>query len=786
MKISSLLRVVLLIAIVSFLVSQVSVSGGWGIECFALALLAAGVVLLYHMLVQLRGIVSAHRPHTRDFPLKLLATLMGFLFVTGTLLYMYVFQIIENDTVKYGGVGSDVVYANAECLMRSIICSLDLFVLDFDSNVLDLLQKHATLKGYLSIHAVFAFTCTIAMIVGLVYSRLRAFWRLNYGTNVKRNRNHLYLFFGNNEPSRLLIKDVVRNDHKAIAILIDEANLKEDNNNEWDGIIELVVHKKRVFRITEGLGAYVAIASQQLVGIESKIANCPDFDAFGYLGLNKIRALIRQLCQYPGSELRVFFMDDDEDLNIRNIITLAKDNSILCATKNCNVKHTIYCHARYNGPNRVIQDVALSKKLDVKIVDSSHIAVELLKCDREYHPVNVVKVSDEHLTTVKSPLKTMIVGFGEVGRDAFRFLYEFGAFVDSKNINVRSKFECVIVDKKLDDVAGTLKASMPAIFRNGSVNTTISFVNADINGERFNNEVLNDGYLKEINYIIISIGNNDEAIALAARLFSRVRQVRQNISNLRILVRCTDESKVEYIQKVANHYNYGYGNGENNQPVILVFGQPSKTYTYDMVVSDRLIEEGKLFYDKYHLLRGDINETWEQRHERLMGLGLLDIDRLRELRRKESQDKANAFHAGTKMILLNGAMNSIAKRGGGVPDWQSFYNRYFNDDTSPCVEGSRSNIHYQELSELENEMILHLAMLEHIRWNAAHELMGYVFNENENRCDERIMKHNCLCQWNQLDEQSAIVTDWPCDYKNFDFCVIDATIALEREKLLNL
>ena len=62
--------------------------------------------------------------------------------------------------------------------------------------------------------------------------------------------------------------------------------------------------------------------------------------------------------------------------------------------------------------------------------------------------------------------------------------------------------------------------------------------------------------------------------------------------------------------------------------------------------------------------------------------------------------------------------------------------------------------------------------------------MGYVFNEDATSCDERTMKHNCLCPWDNLDEQSDKVKDWPCDYKKYDFCVVDTTIALHQDRLL--
>lgn len=272
------------------------------------------------------------------------------------------------------------------------------------------------------------------MLVGLVYSRLNAYFQLNFATKISDTQNHLYLFFGNNEPSELLIKDIIKNDSKAVAIMIDEANVNEDDNDEWEGIVGLIAHKHKIFKTARKIGAHVAIASQQLDDIDEEITSRDDFDAFGYLGLSKIKKFIIRLLQTTNPQLHIFFMGEDEELNIRNIIALAKDTTITSVANNYDLYHRIYCHARYNGPNRVIQDVALKKNLNIKIIDSSHIAIELLKLDPNCHPVNVVKASETNLATVESPLKTLIIGFGEVGRDAFRFLYEFGAFVNSKTL----------------------------------------------------------------------------------------------------------------------------------------------------------------------------------------------------------------------------------------------------------------------------------------------------------------------------------------------------------------
>lgn len=786
-KINNIKGLNLFIGVVLIL-SLVLFSGKIGMWLCVLLLFLIAIFLLYSLIVQIKTVAYnlLNRLYARDISLKLLATIMGFFLVLGTLIYLYVFYTIGHDATISRYLGHEVEFSNAEYLFRSLICSLDLFMLDVDSNVLDRLDGNAALKGWLSIQAVLSFACTIAVLVGLVFSRFHAYYRLNYMTTINGEKNHLYLFFGDNDPSELLIKDIMLNDPKVVAIIIDESEVNDGENDEWRGIVSMVTHKQKVFTVAKRIGARVAIASQQLADIDDEIVSRGDFDAFEFLGLHKIKDLISGILKISGSQLHIFFMGDDEELNIRNIITLAKDRTIISMANKENFEHHIYCHARYNGPNRVIQDVSLSKKLDVKIVDSSHLAVELLKMDPENHPVNVVNMSDTCPATVESCLKTLIIGFGEVGRDAFRFLYEFGAFVDDGNLNRRSPFECVIVDKNIDDIIGTFVSSMPGVFNDkyNDSSVAVKFVNADYNSSYFNTEVLSDEFLKAVNYIVISIGNDDEAIALAVRLFDRIRRWRADITNLRIFVRCKDDNRVEVLNNIADHYNYGYGNGAENIPVIRIFGQPEKTYTYDLIVSDRLIKEGKQFHEEYRRFSGDTS-GWDKRHAQLTETDIPQIDNLRKLRRQESQDIANALHAGTKIILLKKALASLAKHDHDKIDWESFYNRYFKVVDVANIVGSYADIHYPELTDMENKVVFHLAILEHIRWKAAHELMGYIFYEGGTSCDERTMKHNCLCHWGMLDYQGKLNKAKPCDFKKYDFCVIDTTIAINKENLIH-
>jgi hypothetical protein len=99
-------------------------------------------------------------------------------------------------------------------------------------------------------------------------------------------------------------------------------------------------------------------------------------------------------------------------------------------------------------------------------------------------------------------------------------------------------------------------------------------------------------------------------------------------------------------------------------------------------------------------------------------------------------------------------------------------------------------------------LLLNLARTEHLRWNASHEVLGYLptadyiktygndFSDDpyelRHTCDERRKTHNCIIPWENLDAESC--DSWQerqehseykefDDYKRYDYCVVATTIA---------
>lgn len=764
--------------------------GSFGAVMAVLALL--GLYLLYLCAFSLVKNIRRKRMGARDTVLKLTAYFMSFLLVAGTMEYMWVFHTIQADSLLETSE-HPVNFTIWEYFFRSLVCSLDLFMLDVDSNILDRLDSHGNIKGILAAQSVISFLCTAFLLVGLIFTRVMAYFRLRHRTGIGKGRKHLYLFFGINEPSRLMIKQILEHDpDMAVPVIIDKANVADDNDDEWDGIVSLIAHKRRVFKLADSVGAYVTIAGQSISDIDSDGNRA--IDLWGMLGLDTVKEFIEKLADDPEAQVNIFFLGGDEERNLRDVITLSRDRSLRLmalhhkepTNKNpgFGASHMIYCHARRNSAYRVIEDIFLKQDINVRIVDSSRLAVDGLKLNELYHPASVMTFSATNPGTVDGGLNSLIIGFGEVGRDAFRFLYEYGAFVDSRSTEqqpVRCPFRCTIIDSDMTNISGNFQASMPAVFpKRADAGTNITFVDAPYNSELVRNDIFTPDFYRTLNYAVVALPDSDEAIALAIRIFEGVMRYRGNVDSLRIMVRCHDDDKVANLERIAWHYNHGYGRGKDNNPVICLFGEPRQIYTYDLVIADKLITNAKEFLDRYNQQSGD-KRGWDERRKKATAGTPLQLTQLRGLRRRESQDISNAMHAFTKEMIFKRVM-------GKDFDIEDFFNLISTPgapDRIQC-EGEKESIHYPRLDRDKDAgmilLLLHLAQLEHLRWNASHEILGYLPTDvcNGSTSDETIMHHCCIRPWHELDDFSPKAG---YDLKMCDFSVVNTTLAIWRRRV---
>jgi hypothetical protein len=722
--------------------------------------------------------------HAKDNPLpeyykhlrntQLLAITMLWIWSCG---WMFYFIAIEITRYPSGG---------AEVLFRSALCSLLLFAGNIDSTLLSEVSGCELLRGFISCAGIAAVVCTATLILNMLLLRVMAYMHLKH-ILINNDHNHLYLFFGMNDASKQLAESICNDDSRSVFVYVESnIDVRPDQNEEktdgWKSIVTTLAFRRRNFTDIENDNRHaLAIASCSVCQLEKETS-----DVLGNIGLTVIKRLLGELSAVNGGQLHVFFLSEDRDSNVRATCILANDNMI---GSPC-FQTIIYCHARRNGVNRIIEDLGLGKekKTSVKILDSSYLAMEYLKRDVKNHPVSFVDIKtlqDNNPGAVGSEFVCLVMGFGETGQEAVNFLYEYGAFVDemaTEKDSFRSPFSCHVVDNRMTKLEGPYIAGIPGISctksngekvnkekGNKDGSSMIHFYPYDYRSDDFYTKVLAP-IVKKLNYVVVAIGNDELNMTVAVEILRYVRKNRDNLDKFCIYVRAYEKGTFKYINDIANHYNIRLRKDDKDKTKkIVLFGRNDQICTYNLIVEDEYLVKGKLYYETYRSLRIDPENdegTWEQRRKDTMEkTGNTKWERMTKIKRKEGQDRSNALHAQTKMQLLEKAV--------GTENMKDFALKVLDQRTEKGY-----TVSYPQLSGSENLLMLNLAMCEHLRWNAAHEILGYVTNTTENKCNDLKRRHNCLKPWQQLDKESDAVS-YINNYKLFDFGVVETTFKLE-------
>lgn len=729
-------------------------------------------------------------------------------------------------TGMYIGKGDDLSYQILHLVCQiPMACFYTFGMYAFQS---DVSAVHSEFHSNLMFMSLFSFAHFLAAIVSLLFV-LKYFGfaivskiRLLFATHIGKDVDKLYVFWGMNNASYYLAKSIIEQ-HKAkkvegtYKILVVKTTEDEDEKMEANPISRMfsfvsfakeeLKHLKELRCLTENVFHRLAKAD---------IKKEPEYQdiLLEKMGATSLVTLIGK----TKSKVHIFFLGNDEDNNIICTGNLCRDisihNSISKDGNDSKKEISIYCHARYDSINRVVEDRYSSDKLTVKVIDSSHDSINILKNNENYHPINFVDVdTQENFGTVSSVFTSLVIGFGETGRDALRYLYEFGAFVDNSSAKeddapgmkeseraahrvVRSNYKCYVVDREIDRLMGQFVANAPAM--KGI--------------EAWNDDVFSSGFYKnlksicnDLNYVVVALGDDELNVTTAVRLFNFVRRYRKDMSRLAIFVRCHSDEHRKHLQNIADHYNQKQCGGCNKEHIV-IFGTDIELYTYGQIIDNDFVREGKEYNEMYCKASRKWDNEWNARRAKLLKLKTLDD--LAQLRRKESQDIANAYHAKTKISAMKRVVcdeNGQAREGfetlhkyliGDLPEL-SFKERQTTDKEgkwSLCkgiVEAEDT------LSAKEELLVRNLARLEHIRWNAAHEVLGYQSFENgdkecvlvedagdnRHRCNETFKLHNCLIDWQDLDQETNNAQNvWHPDYKRLDFIVLTTSLLINKEK----
>ena len=646
-------------------------------------------------------------------------------------------------------------------VLRAIIASFKMFVVSNElSRVPTVLQQDATYMALFSlIHflaALITFLFIFRMLGYKIKSSVKIFIHRLFCYRAKDRVMHL--FWGVNEASCLMAESIsIYNDKKHKNEPIIFVDIDEDNE-------EYVQRKTNL----DDLSNTITISKSEMArldNVNAMVDHCYNgpaafnkgekVDIFGILGLRNIKAIIKR-----SSKLHIYFLSDDESKNVAGALNLQNDITLSSLHKNKNV---IYVHARRSANNEVLDHYAQyqdnskaneeADKTDIKIIDSAYLSIAALKLDDRALPVNCVDVNKK-TGVVDSPFTSMIVGFGGTGQEAFRFLYEFAAFVNSNGY--KTPFKCYAVDAKVNQIEGFIRKKMPAI-----THEELSFVNASVDSAEFWDRV--ESLINELNYVFITLNNDALGLSLAVNLFKYALMHRdKNLPMLKIMVRCYETSNEKRMDEVSNELNNSVS-GRNVE--IAIFGKKKGIYCCNTIISDAILQEAKEFHWVYKKkAEATADAQWKKDFIENNGVSAIDslIKKKRDeegiimsryhaiydINRRIAQNISNARHRHTKMILMGFDEEGLSER-------LKLYYGYADSRQYGTLD--------YDCGAIDATLLRNMAIVEHERWIASHKLMGYTYAPEN---DHEKKHHKYLVPWKDLktEEQS-----WDCD-------VVDTTI----------
>ena len=620
-----------------------------------------------------------------------------FVLVAGSFAYYDLFNVY-GETVSHQ-------HTELELVMRSIYGAINLFLFNIDTDaVVGWLENDKGLSDapVLWLHAL-SIVAGLWTILFVAWIFAKASWM-----NCKRfwnslfRRPNLYIFWGINSRSVRLAKELEAADAYTLFV-VGQTEEEDDLDDGMDSILHQGRRRVQLHRALEGANASVFIAEKKLIDTDLTQR------AWREMGISLLRRYVEH-----SENVHFLLLGDNEMENIYTAMRLS-DKQLW---GDISSKITVHCHARRNNINRAIEHQ--DAHYPITVIDSSHLSVELLKKDVKNHPIQFVDISTKNPGTVSSDFRSLIVGFSESGQDALRFLYEFGAFVadTDKDGDQRSAFHCDIVDRHFGPSAQRWINHATKLFdsRNDDKEKSLRITKheADYRSNEFYRQILEPALKQNLNYVVISLGDDQSGIALAvdilryASVVGRVQMDAQEgdqptSKRFRIYVRSYEGSMYDYLCRIAERY----------KPYIVVFGAEEEMYTKRMLIDNELKQNAMNYYYNYSKAEKEHerktfdttlspNQLWDQRRDDYTKDD--SLEKLLDLRRRESQDYANALHEATKKVLyVNGA-----------PE-------------------------------------LRLAQTEHLRWLAAHEIFGFPYGEKRN-----ILRyvHDAILPWSQLSDET--------------------------------
>ena len=589
----------------------------------------------------------------------------------------------------------------------SLVAGLEMFIghtVVFDDIIAAVIfREPALMIAYLTVF-VLILLFTLSMVVLIMPRRLRdRTWLILNAYKASRNRKN-HIFLGLSPYSKLLAKSILQewegSSHKGKGEIIFVEFPSADAHHSELSIGELVSsifgHKKEL-TLEEELGSehFVLLKGHRPSGDGDNMCHA--------IGLDKLDKWL----QNPRTSL--YILNQDEQENFELLKTLARDKSV-------QAKGFFYTHE----PDSFFSLFAhMGKRL--RVLDSHYLSFMQIKLRRpEVLPVNYVDIATDKdgapLGYVKDGLKSMIVGFGESGQEALRYLLEFGSFI-GKDLEAAPS-SITVYDDNLEKNRGHFLHLAPALKGDKRLRWRAETAGTDAFWEQYD-AMLDEG----LRYMVIAMDKGNRNVSLAIHLLQRAAQKGMDLRKMIILVRIWRSDP--NIEELINYYNRAYA--PEDVRVIRIFGRMETIWKPDVISGRSLKQTAIRFSEAFQAASGN-GESWDERRVRLSKPGGNPLAKQQELMRRQAMEIGRALFAPT---LLRFAAKNLKDAAKDIPS-------AYSKETAWHYPGDKDT--YTRLE--------YLAAAEHLHWMSQLEVNGY----QDGPDDELLLTHTNMIPYKEITD----------------------------------
>lgn len=631
-----------------------------------------------------------------------LAIIFGLLLLGGTAVH----------TVVLTQSGHTVTDGNwVQIVLVSLMAALEMFIAQtvvFDDIIAAVIfHEPALLMAYVSVF-VLVVTFTLSMLLLIMPRRLRDHtWLRSHLRQARRPRkNHIFLGLDNHSIAfaRTILK---------------EWEAQEDRKNQGEVILvefpdasqhrqELSIGElfSNVFGQRKEASVEMQIGSERFVLLKGRN---PESSEARVRSLPKAIGLPRLAPWLENPSTTIYLLSGIEEENARLLKYLATDAS---------VQAKIFCYShRVNSYSSLMG--AMGER--VRMLNLPEMSFNEIKQNQpDIHPVRFAAVAKgkdgQPLGYVEKGLTSMVIGFGEMGQEALRFLYEYSAFVGKDLQPLPNTFK--VYDPQVDSLKGDFLNRTPAL----RYDADISWSSASMGSSQFWLEFAMT--LSSLTYVVVAVDHGERNVEIAVQLLQEAARHGKDLSSLCILLRAT-QANPQMLQLI-DFYNRSYC--PEGVSVLHPFGLPERIWNLDVVSGKRLKGEAS---------QGSL-ENWRERSSSILSRGGNVLLNRKELMRKQAVDIGRALYTPS---LLAQCPERLLAAGSLIPD---------ELDAQKPVHFTGSKADYKVLE--------YLAAGEHLHWMRALEASGYI--DGAGVQDELNKKINGLVPYQDLPDEEARHKCW--------------------------